>query len=141
MDTPTEPAILEEVLLVPSFHVNLISEGKLADKGLCILKNQNVTHILDRSSGSQCSQVFAQSTCTNLSYLTVYFKIHCQIGQICRTGSYLTVYFKIHCQIGQICYSGSCPSFCLSACNNTLSDTLLCSKSFAFRTSCHSDCR
>jgi hypothetical protein len=39
LDTDAEPVILAEVLLVATFHVNLVSEGKLADKGLYIVKN------------------------------------------------------------------------------------------------------
>jgi hypothetical protein len=50
LNTAKEPIILSNVLCVPSFDVNLCSEGKLADKGLCIFKDKHTARICDAAS-------------------------------------------------------------------------------------------
>jgi hypothetical protein len=47
LDTDSGPIILSGVLLVPSFEVNLCSEGRLADKGLYIVKTSTSAGIRD----------------------------------------------------------------------------------------------
>jgi transposase InsO family protein len=47
LDTDNGPVILCGVLLVPSFEVNLCSEGRLADKGLYIVKTSTTATVRD----------------------------------------------------------------------------------------------
>jgi hypothetical protein len=50
LDTDTGPIILTGVLVVPTFEVNLCSEGRLADKGLYIVKTDTTTTICDMTT-------------------------------------------------------------------------------------------
>jgi transposase InsO family protein len=67
--TAQDPVILNKVLFVPTFDVNLCSEGKLADKGLCIMKDKHTAKIYDATShqivltGTRCNDLY-QLECT-----------------------------------------------------------------------------
>jgi transposase InsO family protein len=50
LDTNNGPVILCGVLLVPSFAVNLCSEGRLADKGLYIVKTATTASVRDNQT-------------------------------------------------------------------------------------------
>jgi hypothetical protein len=69
LSTSQHPVILNDVLFVPSFDVNLCSEGKLADKGLCIFKDKHTAKIYDGKSrevvltGTRCNDLY-QLECT-----------------------------------------------------------------------------